>query len=370
MRLILLPLALLIAMTSLGQNKEVYLITGTYTNWGSEGIYVVKFDTATGSLRQVSTAKANNPSFVISSPDKKYVYAVLENAGPSGGEAAAFSFNADKGELTFINKQFTEGNHPCHLAIDKSGKQLFASNYSGGNLAAFSIRADGGLDKAAFVSQHEGRGAHPERQQKPHVHSSILSPDKEWLFVADLGSDKIVPYKINKKTRALQQMPAVATSPGAGPRHMRFHPSGKFLYVIEELSGHVSTYSYKKGVLTAIQRVSSLPEGDTRFAGSADIHISADGNFLYASNRAEHNNIVIYSIDKKTGLLTTAGFQSVLGKAPRNFTIDPSQKFLLVANQDTNEIVVFKRDKTSGLLEDSGNRLKISRPVCLEWILP
>ncbi len=370
MRIALLTLALMGAITSNGQNKEVYLITGTYTNWDSEGIYVLKFDTATGSLRQISTAKATNPSFVVSSPDKKYVYAVLENSGANGGEAAAFSFNAAKGDLTFINKQFTEGNHPCHLAIDKTGKHLFASNYSGGNLAAFSIRSDGGIDKASFISQHEGKGTHPSRQQKPYVHSSILSPDKEWLFVADLGIDKIVPYKINKKTGALQQMPGVATSPGAGPRHMRFHPSGKFLYVIEELSGHVSTFTYKKGQLTPIQRVSSLPEGDTRFAGSADIHISADGNFLYASNRAEHNNIAIYSIDKKTGLLTNVGFQSVLGKAPRNFTIDPSQNFLLVANQDTNEIVVFRRDKTSGLLEDSGNRLNISRPVCLEWILP
>ena len=211
-----------------------------------------------------------------------------------------------------------------------------------------------------------------ERQNSPHVHATVLSPDNKYLFVPDLGLDKLVSYRFNLKNGALiPNSPAfVMTEPGSGPRHFDFHPNKKYAYLVEELTGGVSAYQYKSktGELALMQNISALPPDYLGYAGSADIHVTPDGNFLYVTNRGESNTIAIFSIDNRTGQLRPVGHQSTMGKTPRNFNFDPSGNFLLVANQNSNEIVVFKIDKSTGLLTDTGKRISVSRPVCIKWI--
>lgn len=345
-----------------------YLAAGTYTGGKSEGIYILAFDTATGSLRQHTVTKASNPSFVTVSPDGKYVYAVHENGSDQGGGSiSAYAFNTDEGRLRLLNTLPTQGDHPCHAETDKTGKWVIASNYSGGNFTVYPVQEDGSLGAATASIQHYGKGKNPERQEKPHVHSATISPDNNWLFVADLGTDQLVLYRMAADGKP-EAGTAAKTNPGDGPRHFTFHPNGKYAYAVQELSGKIITYDYKDGKLRQVQRISTLADGEKDFAGSADIHVSPDGKFVYATNRGNYNNIAIYQVNPKNGRLDVVGFQSTLGKGPRNFTIDPSGRFLLVANQNSDEIVVFSRNRESGLLDDTGHRLAIGKPVCLQWI--
>jgi 6-phosphogluconolactonase len=351
-------------------NKEHYLIIGTYDSPKSEGVYVYKFNSDDGSSREISHVKASNPSFVTISPNQKNVYAVYENARDGdGGEVAAFTFNKATGTLSLINQQRSGGDHPCYITIDKTGKWVIIANYTSGTLSVVPVKANGGLGKATTVIHDHGSGKDPARQEGPHVHSTVLSADNRWLFVADLGIDKEMVYAFNAATGKLTpaKKPFVAAEAGSGPRHFIFHPNNKYAYLVEELSGTVEAYKYSNGVLTQMQRISTLPANDTSFAGSADIHISPDAKFLYASNRGGSNTIVIYAINATTGKLTLVGHQSTLGIAPRNFTIDPSGNFLLVGNQNSDEIVIFKRDRQTGLLSDSGKRINVGKPVCLKW---
>ncbi len=352
-------------------SKESYLIVGTYTGEKSEGVYVYKFNSEDGSFKEISHVKTSNPSFVTVSPDEKYVYAIHEDGrNGKGGEISAFSFNKENGSLTLINQQPTEGDHPCYVEIDKTGKWVFAGNYSSGSLSVLPVNADGSLSAPTTHITHTGFGPNKDRQQKPHVHCTKLSPDNKWLYVPDLGIDKVMIYAFNERTGKLTpgKQPFAQSQPGAGPRHITFHPNGKYAYLIEELTGHVVTYQFQKGQLKLVQRTSSLPRGQEGYAGSADIHVSPDGKFLYATNRGDFNNIAIFKIDKASGKVSILGFQSTLGKTPRNFNFDPSGNFLLVGNQETNEIVIFKRDTKTGLLTDIGKRIEVGKPVCIKWI--
>jgi 6-phosphogluconolactonase len=346
-----------------------YLITGTYTSGKSEGIYVYKFNSSDGSHEAVSHIKTSNPSFVAVSPDEKFVYAVQEDAASNGkgGEISAFSFNRQTGKLGYINRQPTGGDHPCYVAVDRTGSWVAAGNYSSGSLTIFPVKQDGGLGIASSHIQHEGSGINRERQLKPHVHCTMFSSDNKFLFVPDLGIDKVMIYAFDDKTGKLTpaKQPFAMSTGGAGPRHLSFHPSNKYAYLIEEMSGTVVVYKYKNGKLKNLQRISTMP--DTGNAGSADIHVSPDGRFLYASNRANANSIAIFRI-KKNGTLADVGHQSTLGRTPRNFSLDPSGNFLLVANQNSDEIVVFKRNVETGLLTDTQQRIKVGEPVCLKWI--
>lgn len=368
--LLISTIALMTVISSVSQ--ENYLITGTYTGGKSEGIYVYKFNSSDGSYKEVSHAHTSNPSYVAVSPNQKFVYAVLENADNNGkgGEISAFSFDKATGSLTYINQQPTGGDHPCYVAIDKTGKWVAAGNYSSGSLSILPVKADGSLDAATVHIQHEGSGINKQRQTKPHVHCTVFSADNRYLFTPDLGIDKVMMYAFDAKTGKLTpaKQPFAPSEDGAGPRHFTFHPGNKYAYLIEELSGTVVTYQYKNGSLKRIQRISTMPANDTSFAGSADIHVSDDGEFLYASNRALVNNIAIYKINPKDGKLTFIAHQSTLGKTPRNFNFDPTGNFLLVGNQESDQIVIFKRDKATGLLTDTGNRIDVGKPVCLKWI--
>ena len=351
--------------------QQYYLLTGTYTSPNSEGIYVYRFNSADGSAKEVSHVKISNPSFVAVSPNEQFVYSVEEDAANNGkgGEISAFSFNKKTGILSFINRQPTGGDHPCYVSVDKTGKWVAAGNYTSGSLSILPVEANGGLGAATTI-KHEGSGPSKSRQASPHVHCTFFSADNRFLFVPDLGIDKLMIYAFDENTGKLTpaKQPFAQSEPGAGPRHICFNAANTFAYLIEELSGTVVTYKYKNGKLKRKQRISTMPAGDTSFAGSADIHVSPDGKFLYASNRAEANTIAIFSINQKNGKLSLIGHQSTLGKTPRNFNFDPTGNFLLVANQNSDKIVVFKINKDTGLLTDTNNNIDVGKPVCLKWI--
>jgi 6-phosphogluconolactonase len=344
-----------------------YLLIGTYTKGKSEGIYVYKFNSATGDVSLASSIKAGNPSYLAISPDEKFVYAVNEDANDKGS-ITAYSFNKANGQLQYLDKQSSGGDHPCYVSVNKTGKWVAAANYSGGSFSTFPVMVNGTLGAPNTV-QHKGQSVDKQRQEKPHVHSTVFSPDDKYLFVQDLGIDKIMIYTFNAGhgTPEPAPVPFVATTPGGGPRHFVFSPNGKFAYLVEEMGGAVSVYKYKDGRLTAVQRISSLPANFTEKKWAADIHISPDGKFLYASNRTPSETIAIYKINKSTGKLTSIGFEPVQGKVPRNFVIDPTGDFLLVANQETDNVVIFKRNKQTGLLTDTGKRIQVGNPTCLQF---
>ena len=349
-------------------NHDFHLLVGTYTSGKSEGIYVYKFNALTGEFTAESIAKnVKNPSFLAVSPNEKFVYSAGEI--DKNGAVYAFSFDKKLGNLTQLSTQSSNGNYPCYVAIDKTGKWVIAGNYGAGSLTVLPVETNGGLGKPTQTIQHEGKGKNADRQEAPHVHSINIAPNNVDVFVADLGIDKLVSYSLDAKTGILSKgnPPFTKLEDGTGPRHFIMHPNGKFAYVIQELSSQITTFNYKKGSLTAIQSISTLP-ADYKGANScADIHISSDGKFLYGSNRI-HDSIVIYSIDQKTGKLTYITNESTKGKKPRNFIIDPTGNYVLVANQETDNIVIFKRDAKKGTLTPTGQEISVPNPVCLKMI--
>ena len=365
----------LLLLSLAGFSQQYYLFVGTYTEGmpaaeGSKGIYVYTFDATTGDVKPVSTAATQNPSYLAIAPGGKFVYAVGETHGATPGSVSAFSFDKTTGKLTFIDKQESGGADPCYVTVDAHRKWAVVANYSGGNFSALPIAADGSLQPATETIQHMGSGANNGRQEKAHVHSTILSPDEKYLAVCDLGTDKVSVLHFNpaaaKQPLSNATDSVVTLQPGVGPRHSAFIPGKPYAYVIEELTGTVDAFHYSNGKFTPIQHISSLPDGFKGDIGSADIHVSPNGKFLYASNRGDANSIVIYAIDAATGKLTVKGFQSTMGKTPRNFMIDPSGHWLLAANQNGKNVVIFKIDQQTGLLTPTGKQLEIPAPVCLK----
>ena len=360
----LLP-GLLISLSMQAQTANYNLLIGTYTNTGkSEGIYTYHFNTKNGQVKLASVAKDfSNPSFLAVSPDKKNVYAVNE----SGPESAvtSFTFNASTGKLDVLNKQGSEGADPCYVTADKH--HVIIANYSGGSLVVYGLKADGSLDEATQVIQHTGKSIDPEkRQESAHVHQVIFSPDKKYLISNDLGEDNIYIYNYLplKKTQVLTIKSVIKAPAGSGPRHLTFSPDGKFAYLAHEFNGKITAFAYADGELSKIQEVGTVAEDFKGRIDAADIHISPDGKFLYQSNRGDVNAISVFKI-LPTGRLESVSKASTLGKGPRNFAIDPSGKYLLAANQKSDEVVIFKRNKTTGALTDSGKRIKVGAPVCL-----
>jgi 6-phosphogluconolactonase len=368
----------LIAMLLLSQagfSQQYYLFVGTYTEGnfkaaGSKGIYVYRFDAATGEATPVSTVATQNPSYLTVAPGGKFVYSVNETNGANPGGVSAFSFNKQTGQLTFINKQASGGDDPCYVTVDKNRKWAMVANYSGGSYSALPINADGSLAPATETVQQTGSGTIKDRQEKAHVHSTIFSPNEKYLVVCDLGTDKLSVLQFNPAAAKTPLTPApdsiVNMQPGSGPRHTAFDPAKPYAYVIDELSGTVDAFHYSAAKMTPLQRISSHPDGYKGDIGSADIHIAPNGKFLYASNRGDANSLAIFSIDPATGKLTIKGFQSTMGNAPRNFLIDPTGQWLLVANQNSKNVVIFRIDPLTGLLTDTNKHLAIPAPVCLK----
>ncbi|MBL0133573.1 MAG: lactonase family protein [Chitinophagaceae bacterium] len=356
--------------------KSAYLLVGTYTSGKSEGIYVYKFNAVTGKAEFVSVAKSVNPSYLTISPDGRYVFAANETSDSQdkskGGNISSFYFDKKSGQLNFINTVPSGGADPCYVTIDKSAKWVITGNYTSGSLAVIPIAIDGRLGNPTQSIEHIGSGPNKNRQQSPHVHSTVLSKDNKFLFASDLGIDKVVIYSFNTSNGEIG--PATQNfaeaEKGSGPRHFEFHPNNKYAYLMEELVGAVKVFSYdaKKGTLEPVQTISSIEKKFKASNFSADIHISPDGKFLYCTNRGESNTIALCSIDPSSGMLQFIKRYDTGGKIPRNFSIDPSGQFLLVANQQSDNIVVFKRNKDTGELTDTNIRIETGNPVCLKWI--
>jgi 6-phosphogluconolactonase len=373
--LIIITIGLFLSMQSLAQKNEVFLIAGTYTSGKSEGIYVYRYQQDQMEASPVFTATGiKNPSFLTFAPGGTKVYAVSElNGNGNAGMVVSYDFNPATGALRKLNEQLSGGDDPCYVTVDKTNKWVIVGNYSSGSLSVLPIQTDGSLGAAVTKITHSGSGPDKSRQENPHVHATVISPDNRYLFAPDLGIDKIMIYRFNAKDGKLKaaRQPYASTNPGSGPRHFSFHPNGKFAYILEEMTGSVTTFRYnaKSGGLKPIQHISSVPEGFKGLAGSADIHLSADGRFLYASNRGESNTIAIYSVHQSDGKLTLLGHQSTKGKGPRNFSITPDEKHLIVANQGSDEMVIFNRNMETGLLTDTGKRIAVPTPVCIAWRL-
>ena len=347
---------------------EIYLFAGTYTSaGGSEGIYVYKFNTNNGSSDSLSMVKVNNPSYLTLSSDGNFVYSVEED-DQENSSVHSFSFDKERGILTPINSQSTLGSGPCYITIDNKDANIHTANYGGGSISSFSVNNDGSLMPANSVLVFDGSGPVSKRQENSHLHSIQYSPDGEYIFAADLGADKI--YRFNVFDTPFQGQPSLQeaslkefTLPeGTGPRHFVFHPyGGRYLYVLGELSGQIIAFDYNNGEITKKQ---TIVADSLNAQGSADIHISPDGRFLYASNRLEGDGLTIFSINQEDGILTKLGYQPT-GKHPRNFVITPNGKYLLVACRDDDKIQVFDIDEETGLLSTTGKDIMISDPVCL-----
>lgn len=352
--------------------QQHYMLVGTYDSPQSEGIYVYKFNSDSGTLQLLNKVKVSNPSYLAISPDKNYVYSVGEVNGPTGkeGRVHSFGFNKKTGVLSSINSQSSEGNHPCYIATDKKGKWAIAGNYSSGNLSVISINK-GGLSTAQQVIQHQGNGPDTTRQKSPHVHGVFPDKYSQYVFCTDLGIDKVMVYYQSKKNGrlTLSKSRTINMPPGSGPRHLDFHPGGKYLYVLNELSNSISVLmDTGKRHFSQIQELSSLPLYFKGKSTAADIHVSLDGKFLYTSNRGTSNTVGVFSINQETGWITLVGHQYTGGETPRNFNFDPTGNYLIVANQNSNSIVVFRRNKESGVLAETGNKFIIGKPVCIKWI--
>ncbi len=355
------------------QDRKFTLYVGTYTTSGkSEGIYGYHMD-ATGALTRFTSIMSVNPSFLTIDRNKRFLYAVNEVGEffekPSGA-VSAFAIDPATGNLRLLNEQATQGADPCYLSVDSKKRTLLVANYTGGNVSVFPLRSDGTLGMVAEVKQHEGSG--PKEQQKgPHAHCVIFDRSERYALAADLGIDKVMIYPVDRATGKLSpaKQPFAELKPGAGPRHLSFHPSGKFLYVISELDSTMSGFKYdeRDGTVTMIETVSTLPSDFSGTSYCADVHVSASGKFLYGSNRG-HNSIVVFEIDQQTGKLTLVEHVSTEGNWPRNFTIDPSGSFLLVANQRSDNVVVFSIDATTGRLKPTGVNEQIPSPVCLKFL--
>ena len=346
--------------------RELTLFVGTYTSGRSDGIYVYRMDQSTGELKQVSSIKSENPSFVTLDPTRRFLYAVNETPA---GAVSAFKIDPVSHELTYLNQQASEGADPCHLMVDSRSKCVLVANYTGGNVAVLGIQRDGSLGASSDINQHEGSG--PREQQKaPHAHCIKLDRANRYAYAADLGSDKVMIYRFNRLNAKLDpaQQSFASLHSGAGPRHLTLHPNGRFLYVINELDSSITTFRCDpvRGTLTAFESVSTLPRDFVGTSYCADIHVSRSGRFLYGSNRG-HNSIVVFAIDPRTGRLHLVEHVSTEGKWPRNFTIDPSGRFLLVANQHTDNVVTYHIDSQTGRLTPTGHVAAIPVPVCLQF---
>ena len=361
-------------------NKPYLVYVGTYTNkTASKGIYVYSFDPGTGKLTSLGVAaESEDPSFLALHPSGKYLYAVNEIdhfGAQKRGAASAFSIDQKTGKLTLLNQAATRGAGPCHISLDKSGKFALVANYDGGSAASFPVHDDGTLGEAADFVQHRGSSVNKERQEGPHAHWIGTSPENRFALAADLGLDEVLIYRFSatKGTLAPNDPPYAKLNPGSGPRHVAFHPNGKFAYVLTELESSVTTFAYRasNGSLSPLQTISTLSTLRKDYSGpkeAAEIAVHPNGKFLYASNRAGIDTISAFSINPAKGTLSLRDEYPTLGKTPRNFGIDPTGKFLLAANQESNNIEIFRIDSTTGALTPTGEIAQVPAPVCIAFL--
>ena len=354
--------------------KDCTIYVGTYTGGASEGIYAVNLDMQTGRLEIAGlAAKLQNPSYLVFSMDGEYIYAVLENEsyeGETGGAAVALRTTGREGSLELLNIRSTIGRGPCHLAVDSSNRHLYTANYSEGSVTMFSLEADGRIGDVSGYIKHKGSGPNKKRQEGPHAHCTVLTPDEEILCVVDLGIDRILMYDLTGSCREIsyKENGEQLIKPGSGPRHLVFHQNGRFAYLVNELSSDIAVLEYDAAgkEFTLKQSISALPEDYNSISYCGAIKISPDGRFVYASNRG-HDSIAIFRIDTETGMLVPCGYQPTLGSYPRDFEFDPSGKYVIVANQQSGNLVSFYVNGETGMLEPTGNIISLDDAVCVKF---
>ncbi len=356
--------------TAMGGERTLFV--GTQTGKGSDGIYAYRWDPATGELESIGLAIASkNPTFLALSPDKKYLYAAneLENfGGTPGGGVSAFTVDAKAGKLAPVNTVSSGGAGTCHVSVDKTGKNVFCANYTGGSASSFHLAADGSLSEAVSHFQYEGHGPDKDRQEKPHAHRVTVSPANTHLMVNDLGLDCIHIYKLDPATGKLtpNEPKQWSSEPGAGPRALRFHPNGKFAYCITEMGSQIIALRWDEaaGSLETVQTMSLVPPDYKGEHAGCDVVIDHTGHYAYAADRFD-DVIVSYKIDPATGKLTLLGHTKYGGKVPRDLTLDPTGQWLLVADQVSDTISVRKRDPKTNIIAETGKEFKLSKPQCL-----
>jgi len=355
------------------RQKHIFYV-GTYTDRGSKGIYAYRFDSATGESTSLGLAvESTAPSFLAIAPSGQFLYAVNEisqfNGQPTGA-VSAFAIEPKSAKLTLLNQVPSRGEGPAHIALDRSGKYALVSNYDRGSIAVFPVMQDGRLREATAFMQHKGSSVNKERQEGPHAHAAVFSPDNRFVIVADLGLDQLLVYRFDAARGTLSSDPQIVRAvPGAGPRHLAFDAAGRHLYVINEMQSSVVAYGYDaaNGTLSELQIVSALPKGFARTSEAAEIEMHSSGKFLFASNRGD-DSIAVFAINPKDGTLTPVEIESTGGKTPRNFVLDPTGAWLLAANQDSDDIVIFRVDPSTGHLTRSGPELHVPSPVCVRFV--
>lgn len=357
-------LLLLLVCINVNAQDNYNLVIGTYTNTcESKGIYVYDFNVSTLDFKQKSsTDGVINPSYLTVSPANNVIYSVNENGVKSN--ISAFKYTPATGKMNLLNKKDSEGEDPCYIINDD--KNVIVANYSGGSIAVFGKKNDGSLTDAKQVIKLSGSSVNKERQTSAHIHTVYFSPDKKYVFATDLGSDKIYMYgyNANGESNILTLKETINVKPGSGPRHLVFNPNGIFMYLLNELDGFVVVYSYINDKPVAIQETSVVVKDFEGATGGADIHFTADGRYMYATDRGDANTITVFKVHSN-GKINVVQSISTQGCGPRNFVIDPTENYILVANQDTNNVVIFKRDKLSGMLTDTGKKIELCAPVCL-----
>jgi 6-phosphogluconolactonase len=357
---------------------NVFLFSGNIQNvyiGGTAGIYNFQFDTLTGKPGPViAVAETVNPSFLAVHPNGKTLYAVNETAefqGTKTGSVSAYTVDLN-GKLILLNQKPSGGKSPCHLIVDRAGKNLLVANYSGGSFEIIPLSVDGSMKEPSAVVQHKGKDPEPgKKPPKSKCHFINTDPSDKYVFVADLGLDRVFFYKYDgeKGIVAPNDPPALLLPPKSGPRHFAWHPFGRYAYIINETNSTITAVSFdpEKGTLKELQTISTLPAGFTDETDCAEIQVHPSGKFLYGSNRG-HDSIAIFSIDEKTGKLAALGHEPTQGNIPRNFCIDPSGKYLLAANQKSNNIVIFALDPETGLLQPTGEKIDLPAPMCIKFL--
>ena len=349
--------------------QQTLVFTGSFNrDKNKEGIHVLRLDIKSGLLKKVTVLNGIlNPSYLALSENGKFLYACTETQTKGAGSIMAFKVDPVAGSLTLLNRQKSSGENPVYITLDKNGRYLFSVNYTEAGIDVFPLHADGSIGTAVQTIAYD-KGSHATaRQEQAHTHSLHLSPEQDHVFIPDLGSDVIRSYDLDMaspKPVQEQTQTLVKSPPGSGPRHFTFHPNGKYAYCIEEISGTITAYTYNLGRLETLQHISAHKDSLEGY-NSADIHISPDARFLYASNRGDENNIAIFAL-QKNGTLRYIAYQPVWGEHPRIFAIDATGNFLIVANQVSGNIVVFRRNKKSGLLSPVEQNLDIENVSCVQ----
>lgn len=373
--LLLLPFLGQMMLTSCSKTPEnpakEILYVGTFA---AEGLFVFEFNRADATFNLIQQLDSRGePSFQAIHPNKKSLYSVSSESSATdadNGSVAAYAIESTTGKLRLINEFSSAGRDACHVSVHPSGKFLYVSNYSSGNLSVFSIRVDGGIGEMIQLIQHEGSSINTRRQNGPHTHSAIPSTDGKFLYISDLGADRVYIYAIDTETGQLSPSDQfyVDATAGGGPRHLTMNGAQNFLYSLEELTGHVAVYNREaeSGALSLVQRVATLPDDFDGNNTGADIHFSVGGRYLYASNRG-HDSIAGFEVNSENGLLTGIGHFATGGGHPRNFLVDPLGEFLFVANRDGNHIKTFKTSSDDGRLIMLDSEMAVPLPVCITY---